>query len=84
MKHLVLLFPTVLLVGCGQSPMTSTSTQTGNAAQAASAQGSPKAPPKSQQVEAGRVAWLRNLDEAKKVAGQTNKPILLLFQEIPG
>ena len=39
---------------------------------------------KDTRVETGRVNWLRNLDEAKKLSASTDKPILLLFQEIPG
>lgn len=38
----------------------------------------------SQQIETGQVNWLRNLDEAKKLSASADKPILLLFQEIPG
>ena len=34
--------------------------------------------------ELGQVNWIRNYDEAKKVAQQTSKPILILFQEVPG
>ncbi len=35
-------------------------------------------------VELGDVPWLRNYDEAKRVATEQNKPILILFQEVPG
>ena len=35
-------------------------------------------------VELGRVAWLRNFDQAHAAAATSNKPILLLFQEVPG
>lgn len=35
-------------------------------------------------VEAGGVDWLRDYDTAIRVAGETEKPVLLLFQEIPG
>ena len=38
----------------------------------------------TQPKELGQVKWLRNFDEAKKVSAQTGKPILLLFQEVPG
>ncbi|MCB0687383.1 MAG: thioredoxin family protein [Saprospiraceae bacterium] len=34
--------------------------------------------------ELGEVNWLRDLTEAQQVAKQQNKPILILFQEIPG
>ena len=35
-------------------------------------------------VELGRVNWLRNFDEAVRVARVENKPLLVLFQEVPG
>jgi hypothetical protein len=35
-------------------------------------------------VELGHVHWLRSMDEAKAKAKAENKPILILFQEIPG
>jgi hypothetical protein len=35
-------------------------------------------------VELGAVHWLRNLDEARKEAEKNHKPILILFQEVPG
>lgn len=35
-------------------------------------------------VELGDVAWLRNMDEAVKKSKLENKPILILFQEVPG
>jgi len=38
----------------------------------------------AQPVELGKVQWLRNLDEAQKKARQEKKPILILFQEVPG
>jgi len=34
--------------------------------------------------ELGAVQWLRDFDEASVLAGETSKPILLLFQEVPG
>lgn len=34
--------------------------------------------------ELGKVAWLRDLDQAQKKAVREQKPILILFQEIPG
>lgn len=34
--------------------------------------------------ELGDVTWLRNYDEAVVAAKKANKPILLLFQEVPG
>lgn len=35
-------------------------------------------------IELGRVAWLRNFDAAHAAARKSGKPILLLFQEVPG
>lgn len=34
--------------------------------------------------ELGKVQWLRNLEEGQKLAVQNGKPILILFQEVPG
>ncbi|MBK8502462.1 MAG: thioredoxin family protein [Saprospiraceae bacterium] len=34
--------------------------------------------------ELGRVEWLRDLEEASQIASKEKKPILILFQEIPG
>lgn len=35
-------------------------------------------------VELGQVKWIRNFDEATLKAKQQNKPLLVLFQEVPG
>ena len=35
-------------------------------------------------VEAGHVKWGRNLETSKKEMAKNGKPILLLFQEVPG
>jgi hypothetical protein len=35
-------------------------------------------------VELGQVDWLRDHDAAFEQARRTEKPVLLLFQEIPG
>ncbi|MCP3920730.1 MAG: hypothetical protein GY711_34825 [bacterium] len=35
-------------------------------------------------VELGRVGWTRNLDEAAQASAKDGRPVLLLFQEIPG
>lgn len=37
-----------------------------------------------QPQELGEVSWYRNIDDAKKQSAATNKPILVLFQEVPG
>lgn len=38
----------------------------------------------NQAEELGQVAWGRNLEAAKAKSAQSGKPILLLFQEVPG
>ena len=35
-------------------------------------------------IEIGTVAWGRDFDEALKQSGETGKPVLVLFQEVPG
>ena len=35
-------------------------------------------------AEFGRVAWGRRLEPALELAEQTQRPVLLLFQEVPG
>ncbi len=35
-------------------------------------------------VELGQVEWTRNLEEAARTSAEDGRPILLLFQEIPG
>ncbi len=35
-------------------------------------------------VEIGTVNWGRDYDAAKKTSADSGKPILLLFQEVPG
>jgi len=37
-----------------------------------------------QPVELGDVQWLRDLDTAVSNSSKTNKPIAILFQEVPG
>ena len=41
-------------------------------------------PPVDQPVEIGHVRWGRDLDAALAASKQSGKPVLLLFQEIPG
>ncbi|MBK7871223.1 MAG: thioredoxin family protein [Saprospiraceae bacterium] len=38
----------------------------------------------SQPEELGKVQWLRNYDQALTLAKQKNKPVFILFQEVPG
>lgn len=40
--------------------------------------------PLDQNIELGKVTWLRDYDEALAESKTTNKPVLLFFQEIPG
>jgi len=35
-------------------------------------------------LELGQVEWIRNFDEATAKANEQNKPLLVLFQEVPG
>ena len=35
-------------------------------------------------VELGKVAWIRNYDQAVRLAKKQGKPIFILFQEVPG
>ena len=46
--------------------------------------GSGKRAAVKQPVELGKVAWGRDLDEAVAKSKKSNKPIALLFQEVPG
>lgn len=39
---------------------------------------------RNQNIELGKVSWLRDYNEALNQSELTNKPILLFFQEIPG
>jgi len=43
-----------------------------------------EARPTSNPVELGKINWLRNYDEAVAMSEKTNKPIFILFQEVPG
>lgn len=40
--------------------------------------------PRSQNIELGRVSWLRDYKAALGQSKLTGKPVLLFFQEIPG
>jgi len=40
--------------------------------------------PSKQPGELGKVAWLRDEAAAQKVALASGKPVLVLFQEVPG
>ena len=41
-------------------------------------------PKSSQPVELGQVDWLRDFDKGVELAKSRNKPLLVLFQEVPG
>src|SRR5689334_1545101 len=41
-------------------------------------------PPDPQPEELGRVHWLRDLQAGQAEAAKTGKPMLILFQEVPG
>ena len=47
-------------------------------------QSQPRRRPRNQAEELGQVAWGRDIDAAKAKSAETGKPILLLFQEVPG
>lgn len=38
----------------------------------------------SQPRELGKIRWLRGLDKIQAQAKKANRPVLLLFQEVPG
>lgn len=40
--------------------------------------------PRNQNIELGKVSWLRDYEEALRQSELTGKPVLLFFQEIPG
>lgn len=69
------LIPLTAILGLGALVLVST---VGNSVAVADAKDS------SRQIETGQVNWLRNLDEAKELSASADKPILILFQEIPG
>jgi hypothetical protein len=37
-----------------------------------------------QPIELVKVVWLRNFDKAQSAAAELNRPLLVLFQEVPG
>lgn len=42
------------------------------------------APNNAKPVELGKINWIREFDEALEKVKETGKPMLLLFQEVPG
>ncbi len=40
--------------------------------------------PLDQDIELGKVSWYRDYDAATAIAKKENKPVLILFQEVPG
>lgn len=78
MKLPALVCSTILLAGCADpgpssEPMTEAFDERNDIAGQ-----------KTQQVETGDVHWLRDPEQAKQLSKKTGKPILMLFQEIPG
>lgn len=43
-----------------------------------------KTNPKNQDEELGKVAWYRDYDQAVLLSAKENKPVFILFQEVPG
>ena len=37
-----------------------------------------------EQVEVGKVKWMRSLDQAKALSSRSGKPLFEQFQEVPG
>lgn len=64
----------ILLVGLTATPQASAQSETIPSA----------TDPSSQPTELGRIAWLREIHQAQDESKASEKPILLLFQEIPG
>lgn len=46
--------------------------------------GSHKAPLAGPAVEVGSIQWGRDLEQAKQASASSGKPLMLLFQEVPG
>lgn len=78
-KCLTLCCIAVFSVGCGAAPP-----PVAAGSEPATPPGGGEVEVANQQVEVGLVKWQRNLDEAKAESAKTNKPIMLLFQEVPG
>ena len=79
MKFIIVACSIALLIGCADpgtsaEPMAAESDESTNKLVGE----------KTQRVETGDVHWLRDPEQAKRLAKQTGKPILMLFQEIPG
>lgn len=86
MNKLLLIIPAVVIVfvlytflSPGISKETKTTEEINSSIQIAQLQNVKDAP-----VELGQVDWIRNFDEAAAKAKQQNKPLLVLFQEVPG
>ena len=43
-----------------------------------------KTDPNNQSEELGKVSWYRDYEQALSVSKKENKPVLILFQEVPG
>ena len=40
--------------------------------------------PETQALELGKIAWYRDYDDALSLAKKSDKPVFILFQEVPG
>lgn len=43
-----------------------------------------RTPPQKQAQELGKVAWYRDFDQALAQSSKEDKPVFILFQEVPG
>lgn len=78
MKPIAVAFSIALLAGCADAESDPETTA------AVSDESTVIVGERTQQVETGDVRWLRDPEQARRLAKQTGKPILMLFQEIPG
>lgn len=82
MKYMI---ATIAILGVGYLLMAAQVTTTAVAQDGSDSKaGSRKKSSVRQPVELGKVAWGRDLDEAVAKSKKNNKPIALLFQEVPG
>lgn len=63
----------ISLLACGQQGSTVTEVETSGVSQVM-----------DQTVELGKVQWNRDLEQARKLAAESGKPMFVQFQEVPG
>ena len=80
MRYFTLIAATVLLIGVSWAVAQNRATSPASVEEAAKFISRPP----QQRVEIGLVRWGRDLDAAQKECADSGKPILLLFQEVPG